>query len=424
MINKQAKYKFPPLETMVAQAVCGDHPEQLTPKLLEEYQLHELKKQITYAKENSKFFAKHLQKIDLDSINCYKDLGKIPLMSAEDIINEGPAMACLPLSKIPRFTTIRSSGTSGPAKQLYFTDQDLDKIVDFFVYGGQHLTTPMQRVMIYLPGDAVGSIAELLTRSFVRRGVESYTFGAIRDFKAAAKACAEFQANCIIGLPSQILQLARTAPHLQPDSAFITADYIADSLVQSIADIWHCEVLSHYGVSECGLGVGVECPAYAGYHMRYNDLLFEIIDPLTGEILPPGQYGEVVFSTLNREAMPLIRYRMGDIACLLDNKCECGGVLPRLSRIKGRLTNQINCGGSSISINQLDEIIFAIPEVLDYQPKLTNGILQLYVKTPTENLAKIQKIAENSLPEFNIQVLPGGGFYTRGTIKRTIITED
>ena len=424
MINKQAKYKFPPLETMVAQAVCGEHPEQLTPKLLEEYQLRELKKQIEYAKENSSFFAKHLANIDLQTINSYEDLGQIPLMSAEDIINDGAAMACLPLNKIPRFTTIRSSGTSGPAKQLYFSDHDLDKIVDFFVYGGQHLTTPMQRVMIYLPGDAIGSIGELLTRSFVRRGVESYTFGAIRDFEAAAKACEDFRANCVIGLPSQILQLARTAPHLRPDSAFITADYIADSLVKSIEDIWQCEVLSHYGVSECGLGVGVECPAYAGYHMRYNDLLFEIIDPLTGEILPSGQYGEVVFSTLNREAMPLIRYRTGDIACLLDTPCQCGGVLPRLSRIKGRLTNQINCGSSSISINELDEIIFAIPEVLDYQPKLSNGFLQLYVKTPAENLAHIQEVSQKALPNFKVQVLPGEGFYTRGTIKRTIITED
>lgn len=424
MINKQTKFKFPPLETMVAQAVCGEHPQQLTPQLLEEYQLRELKKQITYAKKNSSFFAKHLHDIDLQAINCYGDLNKIPLMAAEDIITNGAAMACLPLSKIPRFTTIRSSGTSGPAKQLYFTDRDLDKIVDFFVYGGQHLTTDMQRVMIYLPGDTVGSIGELLTRSFVRRGVESYTFGAIRDFAAAAKACAEFRADCVIGLPSQILQLARTAPNLQPASAFITADYIADSLVQSIADIWHCEVLSHYGVSECGLGVGVECPAYDGYHMRYNDLLFEIIDPLTGETLPPGQYGEVVFSTLNREAMPLIRYRTGDIACLLDAPCQCGGVLPRLSRIKGRLTNQINCGSNNISINELDEIIFAIPEVLDYQPKLSKGVLQLYVKTPVENLVRIQEIAQKALPNFKVQVLPGEGFYTRGTIKRTIITED
>ncbi len=345
MTNNKPEYKFPALETMVAQAVCGDRPEQLTPKLLEKYQLRELKKQIEYARGNSSFFAKQLQNIDLQAINSYQDLSQIPLMSAENIINEGAAMACLPLAKISRFTTIRSSGTAGPAKQLYFTDNDLEKTVNFFVYGVKQMTRAVRRVMIYLPGDAIGSIAELLTRSFVRGGIESHTFGAIRDFAAAAQACEEFQADCVIGLPSQILQLARTAPRLRPNSVFITSDYIAESLVKGIAEIWGCEVLSHYGTSECGLGVGIECPAYDGYHMRYNDLLFEIIDPLTGEILPHDQYGEVVFSTLNREAMPLIRYRTGDIACLRGGRCKCGGVLPRLSRIKGRLTNSIRCNG-------------------------------------------------------------------------------
>ena len=126
MTDKNHKYKFSPLETMVAKAVCGEGKENLlTPRLLETYQLAELKKQIRYAMANSTFFAEHLQGIDLEQINSYADLAKIPLMSADDIIEKGQSMACMPLNKIARFTTIRSSGTSGPSTQLYFTENDL-----------------------------------------------------------------------------------------------------------------------------------------------------------------------------------------------------------------------------------------------------------------------------------------------------------
>ena len=420
-MTKKNKPKFSPLETMVAMEVCPDDHKSLSLEKLEKYQIEKLKEQIVYAKDKSPFFAEHLKNVDLNEINSYGDLAKIPLMSADDVINDGQAMACMPLNKIARFTTIRSSGTNGPSKQLYFTENDLEKIVHFFEYGVRSMTTDVKRAIIYLPGEATGSIAELLSRSFRRIGIEPYTFGAIRDFKAATEAYLTFEADCVIGLPSQILQLARTSPQLKPKSAFITADYIADSLVKAIEDIWQCEVLSHYGISECGLGVGVECPAYLGYHIRYNDLLFEIIDPDTEEILPYGQYGEVVFSTLNREAMPLIRYRMGDIACIYNEPCECGAILPRISRITGRLCNSIKYKDTYLSINQLDEIIYGIPEVLDYQPELHKDVLKLFVKTEEKNLPKIKDYVTKTLPDVNIEVLTGEGFYTRGTIKRKLI---
>jgi phenylacetate-CoA ligase len=417
-----SKPKFSPLEEMVAKD-CGEKSFQDL-KTLEKYQINLLKKQIAYAKGNSNFFARHLQNIDVKTINSYEDLEKIPLMSADDIYQSGMAMACLPLNKIPRFTTIRSSGTQGPVKQLYFTNNDLQKTADFFSYGVKSMTKDVKRAIIYLPGQAIGSIAQILAQGLNPIGIETYTFGAIQDYQQAQNTCIDFQADCVIGLPSQILQLARTAPQLKPNSVFITADYIPESLVQSLQDIWQCEVLSHYGLSECGLGGGVECPAHNGYHLRHNDLLFEIIDPLTAKPLPYGQTGEVVFSTLNREAMPLIRYRTGDIGYLSNDKCQCGAILPRLSRIQGRLRNKFSINNTIISIQQLDELIYAIPQVLDYQPKIENNILKLFVKALPQNIPLIEKQIQKILPNIKKEVYPGEGFYTRGTIKRSIIIKE
>lgn len=153
-------------------------------------------------------------------------------------------------------------------------------------------------------------------------------------------------------------------------------------------------------------------------------MLFEVINPETEEILPYGQYGEIVFSTLNREAMPLFRYRMGDIACIYNEPCKCGAVLPRISRIKGRLCNSIKYKDTYISINRLDEIIYSIPEVLDYQPEIDNNVLNLYIKANVQNSENIEKQITKLLPNLNVRVLPGKGFYTRGTVKRKLIVKN
>lgn len=424
------KPKFSPLETIVLRDLqindCGEN-ESLSIdvlSILEEKQMQLLRRQIDYAKNNSRFFAEHLRSVDTSELCRYKDLNKIPLMSADDILQDGMAMACLPFSKIPRFTSIRSSGTQGPVKQLYFSDKDIEKTAVFFSYGVRSMTKDVQRAVIYLPGPTIGSIAQILSTGLNAVGIETMTFGAIKDFEAAKQAYLNFNADCAIGLPSQILQLARTAPQLKPKSAFITADYIPQSLVNAISEAWHCEVLSHYGLSECGLGGGVECPDHSGYHMRHNDLLWEIIDPQTGQTLPYGEYGEVVFSTLNREAMPLIRYRTGDIACLTKEKCACGALLPKLSYIKGRRQNTVFVNNEPITIQSLDEKIFSIAEVLDYQPVVKNDILQFYVKTNSEDLSGIAEKIQSLFPCIKAEIYRGDGFYTRGTIKRKIIIEE
>jgi phenylacetate-CoA ligase len=118
-----------------------------------------------------------------------------------------------------------------------------------------------------------------------------------------------------------------------------------------------------------GLGVAVECPAHNGYHFNEADLLAEIIDPETGGGLPDGEEGELVFTTLNREAMPLIRYRTHDISRLSAKPCECGiTTFKKLDRTTRRLESVVRIGeGDEIYPAMFDEALYTIPDIVGYE---------------------------------------------------------
>jgi len=137
-------------------------------------------------------------------------------------------------------------------------------------------------------------------------------------------------------------------------------------------------------MTEMGLGGGVDCEARCGYHLREADMLFEIIDPVSGECLPDGEYGEVVFTTLTRRGMPLIRYRTGDVSRFLTEPCPCGTRLRTLERITHRLDGRVRIGDQTLTMADLDEAVLAIDGVLNFAATLTreNGhdCLHLEVK--------------------------------------------
>lgn len=155
----------------------------------------------------------------------------------------------------------------------------------------------------------------------------------------------ETGAHCLVATPGQLEGLLRYFPNSGPPGLrglLSSADRLDPVLRHVLASVWSCTVLDHYGLTEMGYGGAVECPAHDGYHLRALDMIVEIVDFCGDESLPPGEAGEVVITTLEREAMPLIRYRTGDVASLLSAPCGCGSPLPRLGPVLGRLER---CGG-------------------------------------------------------------------------------
>ena len=175
----------------------------------------------------------------------------------------------------------------------------------------------------------------------------------------------------------------------------LTTDYVAPALMRQIAEIWDCFVLQHYGMTEAGLGVGMDCSAVRGSHLRDADMFFEIVHPKTGRPCQPGERGEVVFTTLTRKGMPLIRYRSKDLSRFIPGDCPCGTVLRTLQWVRGRTDDlSLPC-----SMPDLDDILFSFPTINGFDASLsgTHLFLELYwqeIPSPSE-----QKIIEGRLYE-------------------------
>ncbi len=154
---------------------------------------------------------------------------------------------------------------------------------------------------------------------------------------------------------------------------FVTSEYLAESMRKHLQDAWNCDVHTHYGLTEMGLGVAMECHAHDGFHFNEADLMVEVIDPETGTVLGNDEEGELVFTTLTREAMPLIRYRTHDICRLVGSPCECGAAtLKKIAKVTRRREGVVKIGdGDEIYPSMFDELIFSVPEVIDYQLTLS-----------------------------------------------------
>ena len=288
-----------------------------------------------YAKTHGRFYRERFH--EFDNIESFADFEKLPFTAPDDISQNPHDFLCVPLDDISRIVTLNTSGTTGNRKRIFFTPDDQELTIDFFHHGMSTFTASGNRVMIFMPGNAPGGVCDLLTRGLDRLGAVSQVCGAISDYDEAALVLLDFCPDVVVGIPSQMYRLSiETEGNFRLKSVLFASDYISADFVSTIEDTWNCKVFTHYGLTESGLGGAVSCDAHAGYHMREADLYFEIIDPMSGVNLPDGEYGEIVFTTLNRQGMPLIRYRTGDMSRILAKPCSCGSTIRRFDHIADR----------------------------------------------------------------------------------------
>lgn len=307
----------------------------LTPDSLRGYQLKKLREAVGYAKARGRFYSEYLR--GFDDIVSFDDFKKLPFTTPDDIAQNPRDFLCVSLTDISRIVTLDTSGTTGRVKRVFFTEEDQELTIDFFRHGMATFTSPGDNTLIFLPGRSPGGVCDLLVQGLSRLGAAGRVFGPVSDFEDAGRALLEHDPDVIVGLPSQMYRLAlETKGSFRLKSVLLASDYISPDHVGAIERSWECRVYTHYGMTETGFGGAVSCHANSGYHIREADLYFEIIDPKTGLELPDGEFGEIVFTTLNRGAMPLIRYRTGDMSQILEGPCPCGSILRRFGRIADR----------------------------------------------------------------------------------------
>uniref|UniRef100_C6E5R1 Coenzyme F390 synthetase-like protein n=1 Tax=Geobacter sp. (strain M21) TaxID=443144 RepID=C6E5R1_GEOSM len=367
--------KRTPLEEWLRGKVTDNHDGTLAEQI-GRYQLRKLRETVAYVGEKSPFYRDLFRGIGAGSVTDLESFSRLPFTTANDLREQGGRMLCTSQDEIERVVTLQSSGTTGQPKRLFFTAEDLEATVDFFAHGMATLVAPGATAIVFLPGELRDSVGDLLARALVRTKVNPVVWGPVRDPAAARAEILKHHRPCLVGIPTQMLALARgdlagAIPRGWVESVLLSTDYVPQAIERELERLWGCRVLTHYGMTETGLGGGVECEAGEGYHMREADLYTEIIDPGTGLTVADGEEGEVVFTTLSRRGMPLVRYRTGDLARLIKDPCPCGTVLKRLGRVQGRIAAEVSLkDGRRLRMSDLDEALFAIPGVLDYRAEI------------------------------------------------------
>lgn len=310
------------------------------------FQLQKIMETLKLVMNNSRFYKEKLRGFDLSTFQNTTHIEILPFTTGKELSECAEDMVCVPKQAVSRIVSLNTSGTTGLRKKVYYTEKDQELTIDYFHHGMQNLVNSKDRVLILLPCKSPGSVGDLLRLGLKRLGAKPIPYGLMDDPYDVLKVIGNNEITSIVGNPDQILTVARRDLSVKVEgrrlfgssvrSVLLTTDFVSNSTCQMIERIWSCRAYEHYGMTEMGLGCAVSCHVRKGYHLREADLYIEIIDPKTGRRLPDGEKGEIVFTTLTRKAMPLIRYRTGDISRFLISPCPCGSILKRLEKVEKR----------------------------------------------------------------------------------------
>ncbi len=331
------------------------------------------------------------------------DLSRFPFTTGDDLRYSESGLLAVSQSRVARVITMQTSGSTGPPKRLFFSKEDLRAIAMFFQMGMRNLIDRNDRVLVLLPWELPASVGQLLIDALAQDGVYSRGMWPPGSAGYIANLIEKEQISCVVGLPHHLLAISS---QLEPGilkSMLLCSDYASPCLRKSI-ERCGCKTFLHYGSIESGLGGAVECSCHDGCHVRESDLLVEIVDPSSGLPLDDGEVGELVITSLQRTAMPLIRYRTHDLAALDRRQCECGGITSRLKHIRGRLDGRLAIESGIISSPDLDDVLYLIPGLLDYRATIHDHdgeVLDIaYTSHDNELLVKrdiYEKLLENKV---------------------------
>jgi phenylacetate-coenzyme A ligase PaaK-like adenylate-forming protein len=324
-----------------------------------------------------------------ERLETLADLQKLPFTTPEMLAKSPGKFMLTSQSEISRVISGTTSGTTGPAKRVFYTEADTEHTVGFFAAGISEMLQPGEKCLIAFPFTGPFGLGDLIAKAVVRLGAIPVKAGFGQPWGELVELVKQTQPETYIGFPVVLLSLIRLYGRDFPvQRALVSADACPDGVMAELETALGSRLYPHYGSRECGLGGAVTCPAFEGMHIRENHIIPEIIDE-KGNVLPDGEYGELVITIIGAEAMPLIRYRTGDFTRILP-PCPCGGITKRLDKVSRR--------EGEISVEALDSALFPIPGLVDYRAKF-DGCLHLEARfVGAQDEDAIRETVENLYP--------------------------
>lgn len=356
---------------MSAKDYWNKNMESLTRGEIEALQEERLLKTVEKAWESS-FYRQQLIRVGLkpDSLKGIEDLSRIPFTTKQDLRNFYPyGFLCVPKEQLVRVHV--SSGTTGQATAIFYTRMDIAAWAEL-----------MARCM-YMTGARPGDVFQNMTGYGLFTGGLGFHYGAeliglltvpsgAGNSKRQLQLMRDFGTTIVHIIPSYALRfmdyLAEQGVDPRKDLnlriAYLGAEPYSEEVRKRVEEFYGVRVYNSYGLSEMnGPGVAFECPYQNGMHLWEDSYIIEIVNPETGEPVPEGTVGELVLTTINREGMPLLRYRTKDLTRIVPGSCPCGRHHRRIDRIQGRADDMFIIKGVNIFPIQVEQVLMSIPEV-------------------------------------------------------------
>lgn len=384
--------------------------EWISPDAMLSLQEQRLKQAVRWAYENSDFYRRKLDEAGVhpSDIKGLEDLVKLPFTDKEELRANYPlGLKAVPEEKIVRIHA--SSGTTGKKTVACYTQKDIDDWAEMmarcFRLAG---LTPKDRIQI-TTGYGLWTAGVGFQLGAERLGAMAVPVGpGATDLQL--ELMLDLQVTAFCSTSSYALLLAEEVEKrglrekLNLRVGIIGSERWSERMRKRIEDLLGIESFDIIGMTELyGPGVGIDCQAHEGIHYWSDYFIFEVVDPATGKPCSPGKEGELVATTLCREAMPLLRYRTRDITRLLPEPCPCGRAYFRIDRISGRTDDMVKVRGVNIFPGQIDDVLNGFPELgSEYQLIITrtNGRDSLLLRVEkkrevaSESEALARRVAE------------------------------
>jgi len=307
--------------------------------------------------------------LEPEDIHSLEDIRKLPFTVKDDLRQSYPfGMLAVDRDEVIRLHA--SSGTTGIPTVVFHTRRDIEfwseLVARCMVMTGVHQGDVFQNMMSY--GLFTGGLG--LHYGAERVGVLVIPAGA-GNTRRQIQLMRDFGTTVIHITPSYALYLADVmrGEGVEPSSlnlriGFFGAEPWSEATREKLEGIFEFSAFNSYGLSEMnGPGVAFECEVKDGMHLWEDAYLLEVVNPETGEVVEDGEVGELVLTTLYREAMPVIRYRTGDLTWIYKDSCPCGRTHRRIGRIIGRTDDMMVIRGVNVFPSQIEQVLMRIPEV-------------------------------------------------------------